>query len=204
MKSRYPIALALTAMLGATTFVALHANAQQSAPQAADQRAMPRVHGPMGPDGAMRGPMMHMTAEDHAAFLDARIAAVKAGLKLNADQEKLWPAIETAVRDGLTKAVELHRQTVEQGRPTDPIAHLRRMADLASARGDALHKIVDAAQPLFATLTDEQKHRLPLLIHGSPGGHFGAMRERMQGMWNGDDRGPGRRGGPDGERPRGN
>src|SRR5271168_4975572 len=29
--------------------------------------------------------------EDRAAFLDARIAALKAGLELNADQEKNWP-----------------------------------------------------------------------------------------------------------------
>src|ERR1700710_786748 len=40
-----------------------------------------------------------MSAEDRAAFADARIAAVKAGLKLNADQEKLWPPVESAVRD---------------------------------------------------------------------------------------------------------
>jgi hypothetical protein len=40
-----------------------------------------------------------MSAEDRAAFVDARIAAVKAGLKLTPDQEKLWPPVETAVRD---------------------------------------------------------------------------------------------------------
>src|ERR1700710_1275358 len=40
-----------------------------------------------------------MSSEDRAAFTDARIAAVKAGLKLNADQEKLWPPVETAVRE---------------------------------------------------------------------------------------------------------
>jgi hypothetical protein len=41
---------------------------------------------------------MHMNPEDRAAFADARIAAVHAGLKLNADQEKLWPPVEAAVR----------------------------------------------------------------------------------------------------------
>ena len=39
-----------------------------------------------------------MNPEDRAAFTDARIAAVKAGLKLNADQEKLWPPVEAADR----------------------------------------------------------------------------------------------------------
>ena len=38
-----------------------------------------------------------MNPEDRAAYADARIAAVHAGLKLNADQEKLWPPVETAV-----------------------------------------------------------------------------------------------------------
>ena len=42
---------------------------------------------------------MRMSPEDRAAFADARIAAVHAGLKLTADQEKLWPPVESAVRD---------------------------------------------------------------------------------------------------------
>src|SRR5207237_480874 len=42
---------------------------------------------------------MRMSPEDRAAFVDARIAAVHAGLKLTADQEKLWPPVEAAVRD---------------------------------------------------------------------------------------------------------
>ncbi len=39
------------------------------------------------------------SAEDAAAFTDARIAGLKAGLKLTAEQEKNWPAVETAIRD---------------------------------------------------------------------------------------------------------
>ena len=42
---------------------------------------------------------MRMSPEDRAAFTDARIAAVKAGLKLTPDQEKLWPPVESAVRE---------------------------------------------------------------------------------------------------------
>src|SRR5271170_2362581 len=39
------------------------------------------------------------SSEDRAAFLDARIAALKAGLELSADQEKNWPPLESAMRD---------------------------------------------------------------------------------------------------------
>ncbi|MFX5937722.1 hypothetical protein ABTE71_20410, partial [Acinetobacter baumannii] len=40
-----------------------------------------------------------MSMEDRAAFVDAKIASVKAGLQLTPDQEKLWPPVEAAVRD---------------------------------------------------------------------------------------------------------
>ncbi|HEY0236072.1 MAG TPA: Spy/CpxP family protein refolding chaperone [Afipia sp.] len=40
-----------------------------------------------------------ISPQDRAAFIDARIAAVKAGLQLTPDQEKNWPPVEAAVRD---------------------------------------------------------------------------------------------------------
>ena len=43
-------------------------------------------------------PRWRPTAEDAAALTDARIAALRTGLKLSAEQEKLWPAVETAIR----------------------------------------------------------------------------------------------------------
>ena len=41
----------------------------------------------------------HLSLEDRAAFVDARIAALKAGLELTPDQAKNWPAFEQALRD---------------------------------------------------------------------------------------------------------
>ena len=46
-----------------------------------------------------RGPHWRPSAEDVSAFTDARVAALHAGLKLTADQEKNWPAVESALRD---------------------------------------------------------------------------------------------------------
>src|SRR6201985_2508322 len=40
-----------------------------------------------------------LSMEDGAAMADAKIAAVHAGLKLTPDQEKLWPPVESAVRE---------------------------------------------------------------------------------------------------------
>src|ERR1700720_2165370 len=78
-----------------------------------------------------------LSPEDRAAFADARIAAVKAGLKLTPDQEKLWPPVEAAVRD-LAKLRIAHANarmtpprdgTADAQQPEDPVARLRERAD---------------------------------------------------------------------------
>src|SRR5579859_5013604 len=83
--------------------------------------------------GGMMG-HQRLSAEDRAALADARIAAVHAGLKLTSDQEKLWPPVESAVRD-LVKiridramAREAQANAGDQARP-DPVTRLRNRAD---------------------------------------------------------------------------
>ena len=49
-----------------------------------------------GRDGGER---WRPSIQDLSAFTDARLAALKAGLTLTADQEKNWPAFEQAARD---------------------------------------------------------------------------------------------------------
>ena len=63
--------------------------------------AQQRSGGPDGyGDGGPRFEHRHRpSAEDMAAFTDARIAALKAGLELTPDQAKNWPAFEQALRD---------------------------------------------------------------------------------------------------------
>jgi hypothetical protein len=43
---------------------------------------------------------MQRWAVDHQVLLDAKLAGLKAGLKLTQDQEELWVPFEAAVRDG--------------------------------------------------------------------------------------------------------
>lgn len=155
---------------------------------------------------------MRMNPVDRAAFADARIAAVHAGLKLNADQEKLWPPVEAAVRDFAKLRIDranarmnAQRDDSDTQTPDDPVARLRERADNMATSAVALKKIADAADPLYKTLDDGQKRRLAILTHME--GRFGrGWRHRgfEHGMMGGDrDRGdgPGRdhgdRGGPD-------
>src|ERR1700726_1875606 len=109
---------------------------------------------------------MRMNPEDRAAFVDARIAAVHAGLKLNADQEKLWPPVEAAVRDFAKLRIDRAnaRMNATQGdagqqKPDDPVARLRERADNMATTAAAMKKIADAADPLYKKLDDGQKRR---------------------------------------------
>jgi hypothetical protein len=112
---------------------------------------------------------MRMAPEDRAAFADARIAAVHAGLKLNADQEKLWPPVETAVREFAKLRIDRANARMNSSRdddmqkPADPVTRLRERADNMAASAAAMKKIADAADPLYKTLDDGQKRRLAVL-----------------------------------------
>jgi hypothetical protein len=131
-------ATALTLMIGAT------AMAQQP---------------PAGPDFGRR---QQLRADDRAAFLDARIAGLHAGLRLTPDQEKAWPAFEQADRDLATlRAGQFDALRAEQ--PADPIQRARQRADTLAARSAALRRYADAAAPLYQGLDENQKRRFGIL-----------------------------------------
>jgi zinc resistance-associated protein len=152
-----------------------------------------------------RGPHWRPNAEDMGAFTDARVAALHAGLKLNAEQEKNWPAFESAVRDMAKQRQERFAARANAERPANPVERLNLMADAMQARGAALKKVADAAGPLYNSLDDAQKHRFVLLARMlRPHGGMGEFGEhRGAGGRGPDGRGPGwHRGmmGPDGPR----
>jgi LTXXQ motif family protein len=116
-----------------------------------------------------------LSPEDRTALADARIAAIHAGLKLTPDQEKLWPPVETAVRDfaklridranARMKAVSDNQENRPQSQ--DPTVRLRQRADNMATTAAALKKIADAGDPLYKTLDEGQKRRFAILTrHG--------------------------------------
>ena len=60
-----------------------------------------------------------LTADDIAAFTDARIAALKTALRLTPDQEKNWPAVEQALRDISKERVARRAARGTAGQPVD-------------------------------------------------------------------------------------
>jgi len=108
-------------------------------------------------------PRWRPSAEDVTAFGDARIAGLKAGLKLTAEQEKLWPAVEQALRARAKANADRFAARASADRPTDPIARMQLRAQRMSEMGASLKAVADAAAPLYKTLDDGQKHRFVML-----------------------------------------
>jgi hypothetical protein len=133
-----------------------------------------------------------MSTDDMSAYASARIAALKAGLRLTPDQEKLWPPVEGVLNDLAKKRVERVEQRREERaqrredrrerrdgdraerRDTpNPIERLRKGADRMTQTGTDLKRLADATEPLYNSLDDAQKRRFNRLARAG-------MRGEMQ------------------------
>jgi hypothetical protein len=135
------------------------------------------------------------SAEDINAFVEGRLASLRAGLKLTTEQAKTWPAFEQASRDlaklEAERAAQLRQAQAQQTattpattttakpapgataaqQPAQPPApnvfeDLQRSADALVKDGAAFKKLADAGAALFKSLDEEQKQRFMTLSQG--------------------------------------
>jgi hypothetical protein len=164
-------------------------------------------------DGGVRFEHRHhhkLSAEDRAAFVDARIAALKAGLELTPDQTKNWPAFEQSLRD-MAQLRAQRRAAREAAKDQDqtqvaPFDRLGRRADSMAKTSAALKRIADTGAPLYMSLNDAQKARFKKLSRMlRPHHHMHAWNHDGRGWRQGQneqgpDQGFGRNGRGDGQR----
>jgi hypothetical protein len=115
-----------------------------------------------------------LTTDDIPAFADARIAALKAALKLTPAQEKNWPAVEQAVRDISKDRIAEREARRVAGQRTDVTERLRDRADALTTRAAALRRLADAENPLYQSLDEAQKRRFGMALR------FAAHRRRAE------------------------
>ena len=117
------------------------------------------------------GPRNQPTAEAINARVDARVARIKARLRLTSEQEKHWAAVEAAIRDlAKERAARVsERRASRDAAATRPnaIERMRRGADAMSTRAASLKKLADATEPLYGSLDESQKRRLGALLRAS-------------------------------------
>jgi Spy/CpxP family protein refolding chaperone len=115
-----------------------------------------------------------LSAADMGSLTDIHIKVVKAALQLTPDQEKYWPAIEDAIRTGAKdrqtrmeekaqRLAELRDNPIQVLRNRDTVQFLQRRADALAQRAADLKKLADAWQPLYSTLSPEQRQRMAFL-----------------------------------------
>jgi flagellar biosynthesis regulator FlaF len=116
-----------------------------------------------------------LNATDRNTLTDMRVDLVKAALQLTPEQEKYWPAVETAIRASAedrkariakiqeTVGIRADQSRIEVMRNRDPIAFLQRRSQALAQRSADLDKLAEAWQPLYNTLSQEQRQRMASL-----------------------------------------
>src|SRR3974377_2245207 len=116
-----------------------------------------------------------VSAEDQKTLTDLRIDLVKAALQLTPAQEKRWPAGESAIRARaedrkarIAKIQETVGRRADESRAEvlrnrDPIAFLQRRSEALAQRSADLDKLAEAWQPLYNTMSQEQRQRMAAL-----------------------------------------
>lgn len=93
---------------------------------------------------------------------EAQIAAIKARLRLKPDQEKNWSDLESSLRDIAKKRADrmvVMRSEIKKQKDNPPslIEQWRGVADVLNDRSIDLKTMADAADPLYASLDEQQK-----------------------------------------------
>jgi hypothetical protein len=103
------------------------------------------------------------TAADMKFMTDVRVELVKSALQLTPAQEKLWPAVEQAIRARAETKQQRLQQLASAGnddQDKNALEMLRKRADLLNQRATGFKKLADAWQPLYESLDNGQKTRL--------------------------------------------
>ncbi len=157
-----------------------------------------------GPGGGPR--TERLTREDMGALVDARVAAVRAGLKFTPEQEKLWQPVEAMIRKTAADRaarMETRRAEMEKLTPEQRRERMRDQADFGERldrigqRAEAMKAYADTMKPLWASLDERQKRLLPVLLRPAGRGqgmgwrghhHRHGEHERIN--WRGDRQQP--------------
>lgn len=117
-----------------------------------------------------RSDRAELTANQMTDRADVRAAKLKVDLNLTADQEKNWPAFASAMQDMNKKQADrriaVRDARTQQHGTVDALDEMRKKADSQIERSNDEKKLADAAQPLYASLNEQQKSRFVEILFG--------------------------------------
>lgn len=121
---------------------------------------------------------------------DARVAMVRIALQLTPEQQQYWPAVEEAIRaraEARYRRLATLRERSAQWREIDPVQLYRQRAEALTERAAGLKKLADAWQPLYQTLSPDQKTRMRLLTVRAVEGLAAAVNDRRMEAYDEDE-----------------
>ncbi len=108
--------------------------------------------------------------------IEARLAYAKTALKITPAQETQWNALANVLRRHAATMDQqvTQRRAANRDQPASAIERLTRRQTLMSEAAARMGEVLEAAKPLYAVLSDEQKKEADALLNRagpSRGGH---------------------------------
>jgi periplasmic protein CpxP/Spy len=100
---------------------------------------------------------------------EERIKKLHETLKITPEQEDLWKAFIQVMRDNAKTMDEMSIARAEKAKSMNALEDLKSYSEIVQAHADGLNKYVSAFEPLYASMSDEQKKNADLMFRG--GGH---------------------------------
>ena len=135
------------------------ARPERASPALPPARPKPAAPRPYAEAKAVAAPPAAYRGADRPGFVldDAQIASIKQRLRLTPDQERMWPAVEAALRNiAYERARDARRRGV--GANGTAIASI-------DPNGAAVQDLKSAAIPLIMSFNDEQRNEVRSLAH---------------------------------------
>jgi zinc resistance-associated protein len=114
------------------------------------------------------------------ARFESHLSSIKSALQLTSEQERLWPAAESAMREAFRKQQEERERmrNASSAGSNDFVERMRQRAEMMTSRGEAMKRVADAIQPLHDSLTSDQKRRVASLMRDHMRGHMADRDDR--------------------------
>jgi hypothetical protein len=105
-------------------------------------------------------PAKHTTAGHHkdwAQQVELRITDLHTKLQIKPEQEQLWAAVAQTMRDNASSMGDMIRDARQKEKDTTAIEDLQTYQKMAQAHADGAARLVSTFQPLYDSMSPEQK-----------------------------------------------
>ena len=114
----------------------------------------------------------------HSAAVEAHIAALKKKLMITSAQESTWETFASVMRDN-GEAIEAAVQEREASKNLDAIHDLQSYANVAQVHADGAKKLAGAFQPVYDSLSPEQKKNADTMFEHTRTGKKDGGKKKM-------------------------